>query len=64
MEATVLDLNGEKFIFRGVQRVSWVNQDSYGPGKPVSPGRETDSDRVESGTLVVNVNGFAAAKFE
>lgn len=63
MKVTLLDLDGTPHTFRDVADVSWTNHESYGPGKPVTPGRLSDDFELEDNTLVINVNAYLAAQF-
>lgn len=69
MDVTVIDLNGDQNQFTGVDRISYTNNESFGPGTPVAPGRtkpEGSDDYIERNDgeewLVVNVNGFAVMR--
>lgn len=61
IDAKVVDLHGDTHTFEEVDRVSYVNHETYGAGKEIG---NIDSGPDGERVLVLNTSGFAVACFD
>lgn len=60
VDAKVIDLDGQSHNFNDIDRVWFINNESYGPGDKIGDIKAGADESI----LVVNVNGIACVQFD